>query len=178
MIKIPHDPDEELAIVDENDKVIGHAPRREIHQKGLRHREVAVVIINSKGQILSQRREDNKKYTCSAAGHFHYLQSYKEAAVREVEEELGIQVSLDDLNEHVVYCFDLDPMKNHKNAVFYRIYIHKADIQLEDIKIDTGEVDSVKYFAKEGLIKMMQEDPSQFSRGFGKFIINYVAGRL
>ena len=67
--KIPHDPDEVLALVDEQDNMIGKAKRRDIHKPGVFHRHASVLIVNSEGQILLQTR-DNGMLDYSASGHF------------------------------------------------------------------------------------------------------------
>ena len=91
-MKIAHDPNEIIAVVDENDKVIGEATRKEIHQNGLIHRETAVYIINSNNHVLIQRRADNHLWDTTCSGHFPVNQSYLDAAVRETKEELGLNI--------------------------------------------------------------------------------------
>jgi 16S rRNA (adenine1518-N6/adenine1519-N6)-dimethyltransferase len=83
------------AVVDEEDRVIGKATRGEIHQKGLLHRSVHIFVFNRAGQLYIQKRSLNKDmypgcWDSSAAGHVDFGESYETAAVRELEEELGI----------------------------------------------------------------------------------------
>lgn len=92
---MPHSTDfERLAIVDENDQVVGSGYRRDIHANGLRHRAVHVLIEHPDGRILLQKRSRMKDvnpgaWDTSAAGHVDFGESYEDAAYREVQEELG-----------------------------------------------------------------------------------------
>lgn len=83
-------------IVDEKDKVIGRASRKECHDNFLLHRAVHVFIYNSDGLLFVQKRSSKKDvfpdfYEGSLAGHVNTSETYKTAAVRELKEELGIK---------------------------------------------------------------------------------------
>ena len=63
------------------------------------HRAVGIVISNDKGEILLKKRSRLKdthpgKYTISTSGHVTKGQSYEAAAMRELQEEIGIQAKL------------------------------------------------------------------------------------
>ncbi|MDE1825060.1 MAG: hypothetical protein KGH61_02755 [Candidatus Micrarchaeota archaeon] len=57
MNSTPHDPKEIIAIVDENDRVIGRHVRKN-HAGGMLHREVGVLLVNRLGEVLVQTRDD------------------------------------------------------------------------------------------------------------------------
>ena len=85
-----------LPVVDEHDRVVGTATRREVHARGLRHRAVHIVVRNSAGRILLQERGPGKDsfpgwWDVSVGGHVDPEEDYTEAAAREAEEELGIR---------------------------------------------------------------------------------------
>ena len=82
-------------IVDERDCVIGAAPRRDVHARGLRHRAVHVLVLDAAGRVLLQRRSAIKDtfpgvWDSSASGHLGRGEDYDAGAVRELTEELGI----------------------------------------------------------------------------------------
>jgi len=86
--------DELFDVVDENDRVTGQAPRREVHARGLRHRAVHLLVVNRLGQVYLQKRSRTKDlfpgaWDSSAAGHVGAGEDYDGTAVRELEEELG-----------------------------------------------------------------------------------------
>jgi len=82
--------------VDVNDRVIGQATRREVHQnKDIIHRSVAIAVFNLQQMIFLQRRNVGKDtdallWTISCSGHVATGESYMVAAKRELKEELGI----------------------------------------------------------------------------------------
>lgn len=81
-------------IVDENDQVIGSAPRSEVHASGARHRAVHIFVFNSQGEILLQLRSASKDkhpntWDTSCCGHVDSGETYDIAAGREFQEELG-----------------------------------------------------------------------------------------
>jgi len=75
---------------------LGSAPRSECHAKNLLHRAVAIVLKNSKGRLFLQMRSAEKElypgqFTASASGHVASGEGLEETALRELEEELGVE---------------------------------------------------------------------------------------
>ncbi|MFG2175811.1 NUDIX domain-containing protein [Streptomyces niveus] len=87
--------DEILDIVDENDHVVGQAPRGEAYAKGLRHRCVFVLARDADDRVFVHRRTATKlafpSHHCMFVGGVVGAgETYDEAALREAEEELGV----------------------------------------------------------------------------------------
>jgi isopentenyl-diphosphate delta-isomerase len=81
-------------VVDESDRVIGQATRREVHARGLRHRAVHVIVHDAAGRVFLQRRSFSKEtspgcWDSSCSGHVDAGEDYATAARRELGEELG-----------------------------------------------------------------------------------------
>ncbi len=92
---IPQKDGEIFDVVDEQDQVTGQATRAEVHARGLLHRAVHVFAFNRKGDLLLQRRSLLKDshpgvWDSSVSGHLDAGEDYATAAVRELEEEMGI----------------------------------------------------------------------------------------
>jgi 16S rRNA (adenine1518-N6/adenine1519-N6)-dimethyltransferase len=90
---------ERFPVVDENDRVLREAPRSETHGDNLRHRAVHILIFNDVGEVYLQRRSRWKDrhpllWDSSAAGHVNAGEDYDFAALRELNEELGIVAEL------------------------------------------------------------------------------------
>lgn len=83
-------------IVDEEDRVIGQAPRSRCHgDPSLIHRVAHVLVFDSAGRLLLQKRAMTKdiqpgRWDTSVGGHLDPGESYLAAARREMKEELGI----------------------------------------------------------------------------------------
>ena len=88
-----------LILVDNNDRILGYAPRSVCHTgKGKRHRAFVVALYNDRGQLLLQRRKHDlfsNKWDLAGASHPLHLksrnESYAEAAARCVKTEFGIK---------------------------------------------------------------------------------------
>ncbi len=83
-------------IVDEEDRLIGQAPRSACHgNPALIHRVAHVLVFNRRGELLLQKRSGTKdiqpgKWDTSVGGHLDPGETYLQAACREMREELGI----------------------------------------------------------------------------------------
>ncbi len=87
-------PDELFDIVDAEDRVIGQAPRREVHARHLVHRATHVMVHDHTGHLFLQRRSLTKDtfpgcWDSSCSGHVDSGEDYPTAARRELGEELG-----------------------------------------------------------------------------------------
>lgn len=88
--------EEMLEVVDASGAVKGIAKRSEVHgNPSMMHRVVHVLVFNDKGELLLQKRSMNKdvapgKWDTSVGGHVNPGEDIKEAAKREMQEELGI----------------------------------------------------------------------------------------
>ena len=88
-----------LILVDNNDRILGYAPRSVCHTgKGKRHRAFVVALYNDNGQLLLQRRKHDlfsNKWDLTGASHPLHLksrnESYGEAAARCIRTEFGIK---------------------------------------------------------------------------------------
>jgi len=97
-----------LDIVDEDGLPTGETVERELaHRNGIRHRTSHVWILrkqNNTIQVLLQKRSKNKDsypgcYDISSAGHIPCGEDYINSALRELQEELGITATAEELRE-------------------------------------------------------------------------------
>jgi isopentenyl-diphosphate delta-isomerase type 1 len=92
-------------VVNDHDQVIGSASREEVHARGLKHRAVHVFVFNPAGELFVQKRSATKDtfpgcYDSSASGHLGSGEEYNAYAVRELQEELRLEVSPQLLRKH------------------------------------------------------------------------------
>lgn len=88
-----------LILVDNNDRIMGYAPRSICHTgKGKHHRAFVIALYNNKGQILLQRRKHElftNLWDLTGASHPLHRdgknESYSEAAGRCVRTEFGLR---------------------------------------------------------------------------------------
>ncbi len=85
-----------VEVVDDFDRPLAKMKIAEAHRQSLKHRSVIVLLYNSCGQLYLQKRSTAKKqyparWDVSASGHVFVTESRKDAALRILSRELGIQ---------------------------------------------------------------------------------------
>ena len=81
-------------VVNQEDAIVGQAPRSTVHAENLLHRAVHVLVFHEDGRLFLQKRSMTKDcfpgtWDSSASGHLDKGESYDACAIREVGEELG-----------------------------------------------------------------------------------------
>jgi len=107
-------------LVDRDNQVTGRALRSEVRQKNLLHRGIAVLVRNSRGQVYVHQRTATKDlfpalYDMFVGGVVGEGEDYFEAAVREAQEELGVE------NRDLEHLFD-HLYQGEKNYSWIRCY--------------------------------------------------------
>jgi isopentenyl-diphosphate delta-isomerase type 1 len=154
------DQSEKFIVVDRDDRVIAYKARFECHNdKTLIHRSIGVVVYNSKGEVLLQKRSLTKD-TCpgywaiSVGGHVRQGQTYEEAAIREMQEEIGVSANLIPVKKRV---FEM-PQETEMGMLF-KAY-HDGPF-----KIDTQEVQEVRFFSSKSIATLVKEHRLKLSGG-------------
>lgn len=146
-------------VVDEQDRVIGQAPRHEVHAKGLLHRAVHVMVVNRAGQVFLHKRSQQKDlfpgvWDSSCAGHVGAGEDYDGTALRELAEELGCQPArpLDRL-------FKLEAQPD-TGWEFVWVYRGQAEgpFTLQPDEIECGD-----WFAPAAVDRWLAERPGEFA---------------
>jgi mutator protein MutT len=123
-------------LVDENDRVVGTAPRTEVRARNLLHRGIAILVRNSAGEIFVHRRTAMKDvfsscYDMFIAGMVSAGETYEECALRELREELGIsEAALEFLFKH----YYIGPENHCWNAIFRTTWDGPIVTQPEEIE--------------------------------------------
>lgn len=162
-------PQEEMFdVVDADDRVIGQAPRSEVHARGWLHRAVHILVFNSRGELLLQRRSAAKDqfplcYTTSASGHVGAGETYEESAPRELEEELGLRAPLEFLAK-----FPASPDTAHEHSVVYRTVTDDAPV------FDPGEIESGGFYPLAEVLRWSETEPEAFTPPFRLLLKWYV----
>ncbi len=115
------------------------------------HIAISIIFIeNSKGEFLIQKisKQIGGIYS-STGGHVHTKETPKEAIIREVHEELGIDISNENIKELGYVIFDM-PIRY--------IYYLKKDINTKDIIPQKEEVESASYLKVSEIKKLIQDN--------------------
>lgn len=144
-------------ILNENGEFIGEiATREQCHEKGLWHRAIYGFVFNANGDVLLQKRSKNKKlwpnlWDITAGGHVLAGEFGSQALIREIKEELGINVSENEI-KYLVGSTSTNIKGNIINNHFNECYIITKNIDIKDIKLQEDEVEDIKWFTKKEIL--------------------------
>ena len=138
------------------------ATREECHKKGLWHRAVYAFIIDEDGNILLQKRSANKKlwpnlWDVTVGGHVDAGEFGRQALIREVKEELGIEIKDDDI-KYLIGSTSINVQGDIINKHYNECYLITKNIDVTNIRIQPEEVSEVKYFSKDELLKRISNN--------------------
>jgi isopentenyldiphosphate isomerase len=150
-------------VVNEQDEVVGLAPRAEVHRLGLRHRATHILLRNGRGEWFLQQRSLTKDmwpgvWDSSASGHVDHGESYDDCARREIQEELGLASA----TVTPVRWFRLDACPE-TGMEFCWVYLagHEGPFQLQESEIRGGG-----WFHADTIHRWMQSRPEDFASAF------------
>ncbi|MFL0249551.1 NUDIX domain-containing protein [Clostridium neuense] len=156
--------DEYLDVFDENEKLIGKALRSNVHKNGYWHRTFQCFVIkkeNDKKFLLFQKRHPLKDtspnlYDTSSAGHLVSGESLEDG-VREIKEELGIDVKFSELIPAVIYKEEYDG-KTYMDREHCHIYFYMSNEKLENYILQLDEVVGLVQIELKELIKLLNDE--------------------
>lgn len=159
--------DELIDILNEDGSKTGKcATKNEIYQKGYWYRSVHIWIINDKHELLLQKRNPYKKtfpnlWAISAAGHVLTNETSKITGIRELKEELDIDVK----PEQLEYLFTIkreQPYNGSKLRVFDDVYLLPWNLDIEHTKLQVEELTDIKYVYYEYLQTMLENKDKEY----------------
>ena len=151
-------------------------PTGVIKERGVVHREGAlhatshiwIARPNEQGSydILLQKRSACKDshpgcYDISSAGHISAGDEPLESAIREMEEELGIQVKPEELHEFGVQYKNYEgefygkPFRDNQRSI---LYLYTEPVDVESLVLQESEIESVIWMEYHEALKAIRED--------------------
>lgn len=154
---------EVLDILDKNGNKTGEVkPRKEVHSNGDWHKGFHIWIINSKKELLIQRRSPNKdvypnKLYVSVAGHPVSGEDELEGIKREISEEIGQNLNTSKLE--YLFTFSQEVIENDGrflDNMFYDVYLVEADLDIDKLKLQQEEVSGIQNIYYEDFERMVK----------------------
>jgi len=151
-----------VILVDENDKEVGIGEKLKTHQEGTLHRAFSIFILNSKSELLLQKRTNTKYHsedlwanTCCS--HPRPGETTKKAAHRRLNEEMGFDCDLEEI-------FSFTYKVKYDNDLFEHEYDHVFIGKYEgEPSPNVKEVSDWKWIELEELRKQIQENPDAYA---------------
>jgi isopentenyldiphosphate isomerase/dienelactone hydrolase len=147
-----------VTIVDENDNIIGYKNRNLIRREDI-YRANGLWITNSKNEILLAQRKFTKKndpgkWGPAVAGTIEVEESYRKNIIKEAYEELGLK--------------NIKPIKGSKyrrygeHNYFVQRFCLKVNKKISEFRIAENEVEQIKWYNQDALLKLIKEKPEIF----------------
>jgi isopentenyldiphosphate isomerase len=147
------DSEERLEIVNHKGEVTGHASRSEIHgNPSMMHRVVHVLVFNGRGEILLQKRSQNKdvasgKWDTSVGGHVAIGENLVSSSRREMHEELGVE------GHEPEYLYSY----THSNAYETELVTTYRCLIEENFSFDREEIDEIRFWNFDEIRSVMNK---------------------
>lgn len=148
--------EELLEVVNEQGEVVSVAPRSVIHgNPDLIHRVVHVLVFNSKGRLALQRRALSKdvapgKWDTSVGGHVEPGEGLLEAAMRELEEELGVEGRPE-------FLYSYRHSNPYETELVYTFIITHEGGPKGVFSFNRQEIDEVRFWDMDEILMHMEE---------------------
>lgn len=148
-------------ILDENGNKTGKIKlRSEVHRDGDWHKAVHIWILNDDGDILLQRRCPTKDSNpnmldISCAGHLSAGDNSLLAALRELKEELNLDVKQEELTFIKTLKKSSRYTETFINNEFSDLYILRTNKKIEDMKFQKDEISEIFFVSYKKFKEMV-----------------------
>ena len=156
---------EEVILVDENDRPLGTMEKMEAHRKALLHRAFSIFIFNQNGEMLLQQRAHQKYHsaglwTNACCSHPRPGEATLEAAIRRLKEELGFTT-------HLEKIFDFTYKSEFENGLTEFEFDHVFVGAYGDLVLpNKDEVCDYCYKSLDEVGAALQSDPVSYTSWF------------
>ncbi len=173
--------EEYFDILDENGNKTGKTkPRSCVHRDGDWHKAVHIWIVNDKNEVLLQKRSPNKDshpnmWDISSAGHLTAGDESISGAIREIKEELGVDISQQQLTLIGTRKKRGDYTAQFINSEFNDVYLLRLSLDLNKITLQEDEVSEVKYVPLDTFREMIKSNDKTLLMHLDEFEILFQA---
>ncbi|MEO9893403.1 NUDIX domain-containing protein [Aurantibacter sp.] len=142
--------DELIDILDTEGNPTGKtAMKIEAHKNGWFHQTVHIWFYTTNGEILMQLRGKDKDihpllWDVSVAGHIGAGEAIEIAAIREIEEEIGIKIKIEQLEKIGVFKSVQKHSSNLIDCEFHHTFMSTLNIPFEKLIKQESEVEGLK----------------------------------
>jgi isopentenyl-diphosphate Delta-isomerase len=156
---------ERVVLVDENDAELGTLEKQRAHLEGRLHRALSVFVLNSRGEMLLQRRAAAKYHsgglwTNACCSHPRPGEAVDEAARRRLREEMGIDCAP---RPAFAFTYRADVGGGLVEHELDHVFLARHD---GDPRPDPDEVDGWRWMALSDIAAELDEAPERFTPWF------------
>jgi isopentenyl-diphosphate delta-isomerase len=156
---------EYVVLVDDQDNAIGKMEKQQAHVEGVLHRAFSIFIFNSEKKLLLQKRASSKYHcgglwTNTCCSHPRENENIKDAAIRRLQEEMGMHCQLQPIFSFVYRAEFENGLTEYE---FDHVFFGESD-QTPELNLE--EVEDFRYVGIEQLQTEITENPAHFTPWF------------
>ncbi len=181
--------DELIDVLDADGNYTGKCiMKSEAHRKGIFHPSIHVWLYNKNGEILIQQRAKNKDthpglWDVSVAGHIGAGEDIVESAIREVKEEIGLDIKKKDLHKLGVFKYSHQHHQDLLDREFHHTFLCELKVRLATLEMQETEVDdlaliSLSLFRKELESRVISKKYVPYDMEYYETVLNALQKRL
>ena len=158
-------PVEYVVLVNKNNQPLGTMEKMEAHERGELHRAFSIFIFNAEGQMMLQRRADDKYHspglwTNTVCSHPRTGEKIAEAAHRRLIEEMGFDCDIKEVFSFIYKADVGDGLTEHE---FDQVFMGTCDAEP---KPNPDEVGDWKYVWPGELYADVEKHPENYTVWF------------
>ena len=163
------DNQEQIILVDAEDREVGQGDKLDSHRLGLRHRAISVCVTDSQGRMLLQRRALTKYHsgglwTNACCTHPRPGETTERAASRRLQEELGVVCPL-------TFLFVTHYRADVGEGLIEDEMVHLFNGSYDgDVLPDQAEVLDYRWVSKDWLLKDLAEHSDAYTYWFRHYV--------
>lgn len=156
---------EQVVLVNDHDEETGVMEKMEAHRTGSLHRAFSVLLFNSRGEMLLQKRAQNKYHssglwTNTCCSHPRPGESLEEAARRKLRQEMGIEA-----NPRFAFKFQYKAPLDNQLIEHEIDHVFIGQFDGEPV-LNEHEAEDWKFVDLHSLKQQIHSDPQQFTPWF------------
>ncbi|MCE2936583.1 MAG: isopentenyl-diphosphate Delta-isomerase [Cyclobacteriaceae bacterium] len=156
---------EQVVLVNDHDEVTGVMEKMEAHRTGSLHRAFSVLLFNSHGEMLLQKRAQTKYHssglwTNTCCSHPRPGEALEEAARRKLRQEMGIEA-----NPRFAFKFQYKAPLDNQLIEHEIDHVFIGQFDGEPV-LNEHEAEDWKFVDLHSLKQQVHTDPQQFTPWF------------
>lgn len=156
---------EQVVLVNDHDEETGVMEKMEAHRTGSLHRAFSVLLFNSRGEMLLQKRAQTKYHssglwTNTCCSHPRPGESLEEAARRKLRQEMGIEA-----NPRFAFKFQYKAPLDNQLIEHEIDHVFIGQFDGEPV-LNEHEAEDWKFVDLHSLKQQVHTDPQQFTPWF------------